>query len=52
MVCNFDELVKAVENAPKSTVAVASAEDIDVINIACACEKLADFIFIGDAKKI
>ena len=52
MVRNFDELVKAVENAPKSTVAVAAAEDMDVINIASACEKLADFIFIGEAKKI
>jgi phosphate butyryltransferase len=52
MIRNFDELVKAVQAAEKSTVAVAAAEDMDVINIASACENLADFIFIGDAKKI
>jgi phosphate butyryltransferase len=52
MVRNFDELIQAVQAAERSTVAVAAAEDMDVINIASACEKLADFIFIGDAGKI
>jgi phosphate butyryltransferase len=52
MIRNFDELVQVVQAAEKSTVAVAAAEDMDVINIASACENLADFIFIGDAGKI
>jgi phosphate butyryltransferase len=52
MIRNFDELIQAVQSAEKSTVAVAAAEDMDVINIASACESLADFVFIGDAGKI
>jgi phosphate butyryltransferase len=52
MIRNFDELVAAVKKAPKAKVAVAAAEDIDAINVSLQCADLADFIFIGDAKKI
>ena len=52
MIKNFDELLKAVQNAPKVKVAIAAAEDMDVIDVSSRCADLADFIFIGDAKKI
>ena len=52
MIKNFDELLNAVRNSRKAKVAVAAAEDMDVINVASNCLPLADFIFIGNAKKI
>jgi phosphate butyryltransferase len=52
MVQTFDDLVCEVQKAQRTTVAVAAAEDSDVINIASQCAGLADFILIGDAKKI
>jgi phosphate butyryltransferase len=52
MIKNFDELINAVKTSPRSTVAVAAAEDADAVNVAFQCRDLADFIFIGDAKKI
>jgi phosphate butyryltransferase len=52
MIRNFEELLKAVQKAQRSTVAVASAEDSDVIQVVSQCSAFADFILIGDAKKI
>ena len=52
MIKNFDELKKTVQASQRVKVAVASAEDMDVINVSSQCQDLADFIFIGDAKKI
>lgn len=52
MIKNFDELISTVQKSAKAKVAVAAAEDMDVINVSSQCAALADFIFIGDAKKI
>ena len=52
MIRNFYELLNAVRNTSKAKVAVAAAEDMDVINVSSNCLELADFIFIGNAKKI
>jgi len=52
MVKNFDELKQAIQKSPRVKVAVAAAEDMDVVNVSSQCLDLADFIFIGDAKKI
>jgi phosphate butyryltransferase len=52
MIENFDELLNQVQGVRRSTVVVASAEDSDVIDVASRCGGFADFIFIGDAKKI
>ena len=52
MIKNFSELVSIVQKSPKVKVAVAAAEDMDVINISSQCTNLAEFIFIGDGKKI
>jgi phosphate butyryltransferase len=52
MIKNFDDLLKAVQNSPKVKVAVAAAEDTDIIDVSSRCLEIADFIFIGDAKKI
>ena len=52
MVKNFNELMEAVKKSRKVKVAVAAAEDMDVVNVSSQCSDLADFIFIGDGKKI
>ena len=52
MIKNFDELLKTVQNSPKVKVAVAAAEDMDVITVSTRCAELADFILIGEAQKI
>lgn len=54
MIKNLNELLEAVIQCPKKTIAVAVAEDIDVLEVA---EKsiemgIAEFIFVGDRDKI
>ena len=46
MIRTFDELTSVVRGRPKSTVAVAAAEDMDAITIANECRDLADFVLI------
>lgn len=52
MIHSFDELTNAVRGRPKSTVAVAAAEDLDAITVADECRDLADFVLIGKAREI
>ena len=52
MIRSFDELIKTVQKSEKVKVAVVAAEDMDAVNISLKCSNLADFIFIGDAKKL
>lgn len=54
MIKNFNELMEAVRNMPKKTIAVAAAEDPEVIALAEEAGKmgLADFILIGSKAEI
>jgi phosphate butyryltransferase len=52
MIKNFDELIDVVKNSRRSTIAVAAAEDMDVIQIVQQCQALADFILIGNKDRI
>ena len=49
---NFDELIRAAAGFPRVKIAVAAAEDLDIIAVASRCADIADFIFIGGGKKI
>jgi phosphate butyryltransferase len=49
---NFEELTEAVKSGRRTVIAVAAAEDMDVIQVAQNCEGLADFILIGDKGRI
>jgi len=54
MIKNIDSIITHVKNNEKKTIAVAAAEDYDVVAIVNECKKmnLADFILVGDKKKI
>jgi len=54
MIRSFDELVNRVKKAPKKTIAVAMAQDDDVLLALCDAYNagLADAILIGDKKEI
>jgi len=54
MIKSIDSLITHVKNNEKKTIAVAAAEDYDVVTIVNECRKmnLADFILVGDKEKI
>jgi phosphate butyryltransferase len=52
MIKNFEELTEAVKSGRRTSIAVAAAEDMDVIQVARHCEALADFILIGKKDQI
>lgn len=54
MIKSIDSLIANVVNENKKTIAIAAAEDYDVVKIVKECKamNLADFILVGDRKKI
>lgn len=54
MIKNLDTMFSLVKESSKKTIAVAAAEDLDIIKLVDQCYKLgiADFILVGDKKKI
>jgi phosphate butyryltransferase len=52
MIKNFEELTEAVKKSGRTSIAVAAAEDMDVIQVALECQALADFILIGKLTRV
>ncbi|MCR4429627.1 MAG: bifunctional enoyl-CoA hydratase/phosphate acetyltransferase [Tepidanaerobacteraceae bacterium] len=54
MIKSIDSLIANVKSKDKKTIAIAAAEDYDVVKIVNECKamNLADFILVGDRKKI
>lgn len=54
MIQNLDDLIEKVKNKEKKKIAVAAAEDLEVLEVVEEAErlKLAEFILIGDKEKI
>jgi phosphate butyryltransferase len=54
MIKSIGSIISHVKNENKKTIAVAAAEDFDIVKIVSECKKmdLADFILVGDKEKI
>lgn len=54
MIKNLDDLIEQVKNKEKKKIAVAAAEDLEIVEVVAEAIKLqlADFILVGDKEKI